>query len=59
MSLVHVHASADDVARDGIHDSHGDVSRDRRGCKCRLIVERSLFVKVEVEERKETNEYVR
>ncbi|KFZ13355.1 hypothetical protein V501_03749 [Pseudogymnoascus sp. VKM F-4519 (FW-2642)] len=57
MSLVDVHASADDVARDGIHDSHGDVSRDRRGCKSRLMVKVSLLSKFEVEvEEKERNE---
>lgn len=38
MSLVDVHATTDNVARDGIHDSHGDVSRSRRGCKGRLIL---------------------
>lgn len=38
MSLVDVHASTDDVVGDGIHDSHGDVSRSRRGCKGRLVL---------------------
>lgn len=36
-SVDDFHASADDVARDGIHDSHGDVCRDRRSCKGRLV----------------------
>lgn len=54
MSLVGVDASADEVARDGIHDCHGDVSRVRSVVK--FVEIEGLTVEVEKKQRKRENE---